>query len=106
MVFLPLRDIQVVSLAVNLPGPLTAARYTALGAAVTKVAPPGGDPLAWVTPAWHDALQAGQTVVTLDLKSAAGREELARMLVEADVLLTSTRLPALARLDWTGPPSR
>ena len=46
----PLRGIRVVSLAVNLPGPLTAARYTALGAAVTKVVPPSGDPLAWVSP--------------------------------------------------------
>ena len=62
----PLLGQRVISLAVNLPGPLTAARYTALGAAVTKVVPPSGDPLAWVSPAWHDALQAGQEVVSLD----------------------------------------
>jgi crotonobetainyl-CoA:carnitine CoA-transferase CaiB-like acyl-CoA transferase len=102
MAFLPLRDVKVVSLAVNLPGPLTAARLTALGAAVTKVVLPGGDPLAWVSPAWHDALQNGQVVVELDLKSSVGRAELARLLMEADVLLTSTRPAALARLglDW------
>jgi len=93
---------RVVSLAVNLPGPLTAARYTALGAAVTKVVPPSGDPLAWVSPAWHDALQVGQEVVSLDLKSAAGRARLADLLTDADALLTSTRPAALARLglDW------
>ncbi|MCX7669717.1 MAG: CoA transferase, partial [Anaerolineae bacterium] len=51
MAFQPLRGIRVVSLAVNLPGPLTAARYTELGAQVTKVVPPTGDPLAWVSPA-------------------------------------------------------
>jgi crotonobetainyl-CoA:carnitine CoA-transferase CaiB-like acyl-CoA transferase len=102
MTFLPLRDIKVVSLAVNLPGPLTAARYTALGAQVTKVVPPGGDPLAWVSPAWHDALQAGQAVTELDLKSPMGQEGLAHLLTGADVLLTSTRPAALARLglDW------
>ena len=98
----PLRGIRVVSLAVNLPGPLTAARYTALGAAVTKVVPPSGDPLAWVSPAWHDALQAGQEVVSLDLKSAEGQTKLAELLAGADALLTSTRPAALARLglDW------
>jgi alpha-methylacyl-CoA racemase len=98
----PLLGQRVISLAVNLPGPLTAARYTALGAAVTKVVPPTGDPLAWVSPAWHDALQAGQEVVSLDLKSAGGQARLAELLAGADVLLTSTRPAALARLglDW------
>jgi crotonobetainyl-CoA:carnitine CoA-transferase CaiB-like acyl-CoA transferase len=98
----PLRGIRVVSLAVNLPGPLTAARYTALGAAVTKVVPPSGDPFSWVSPAWHDALQVDQEVVSLDLKSAAGQARLAGLLAGADALLTSTRPAALARLglDW------
>jgi alpha-methylacyl-CoA racemase len=98
----PLRGIRVVSLAVNLPGPLTAARYTALGAAVTKVVPPAGDPLAWVSPAWHDALQAGQDVVCLDLKFAEGQAKLAELLAGTDALLTSTRPAALTRLglDW------
>jgi alpha-methylacyl-CoA racemase len=98
----PLRGQRVISLAVNLPGPLTAARYTALGATVIKVVPPTGDPLAWVSPAWHDALQVGQEVVTLDLKSVEGQTKLAELLAGADVLLTATRPTALARLglDW------
>jgi crotonobetainyl-CoA:carnitine CoA-transferase CaiB-like acyl-CoA transferase len=98
----PLHGIRVISLAVNLPGPLTAARYTALGAAVTKVVPPAGDPLAWVSPAWHDALQEGQEVIALDLKSGEGQAMLAALLSGADALLTSTRPAALARLglDW------
>lgn len=95
----PMAGLRVVSMAVNLPGPLTAARYTELGAEVTKVVPPGGDPLAWVSPAWHDALQAGQIVLTLDLKAEAGRSRLAELLAEADVFLTATRPSALARLD-------
>lgn len=99
---LPLAGIRVVSLAVNLPGPLTAARYTELGARVIKVTPPTGDPLAWVTPAWHDALRAGQEVLALDLKSPEGQARLAELLAVADVLLTATRPSALARLglDW------
>ncbi len=103
MSLLPLHDIRVVSLAINLPGPLTAARFTELGAHVTKVVPPGGDPLAWVTPAWHDALQAGQEVLTLDLKAADGQARLAELLASADVLLTATRPSALARLGLSWP---
>ncbi len=94
--------VRVVSLAVNLPGPLTAARYVELGAHVTKIVPPGGDPLAWVSPEWHDNLKEDQEVFTLDLKSEAGQVQLAQQLSGADVLLTATRPAALARLglDW------
>jgi alpha-methylacyl-CoA racemase len=98
----PMAGIRVVSLAVNLPGPLTAARYVELGAHVTKVVPPAGDPLFFVSPDWHDNLKEDQEVLTLDLKSEDGQAQLAQLLVEADVLLTATRPAALARLglDW------
>ncbi|HEY1528891.1 MAG TPA: CoA transferase, partial [Candidatus Angelobacter sp.] len=38
-----LQDVKIVSLALNVPGPVAAARLTSLGAEVTKVEPPGGD---------------------------------------------------------------
>ncbi|MGE5603207.1 MAG: CoA transferase [Nitrososphaerales archaeon] len=95
---LPMEGIRVVSLAVNLPGPLTAARYVELGAHVTKIVPPGGDPLQWVSPEWHDNLKEDQAELTLDLKSVAGQAELAQLLCETDVLLTAQRPAALARL--------
>lgn len=98
----PMAGIRVVSLAVNLPGPLTAARYVELGAHVTKVVPPGGDPLSWVSPEWHDSLKEDQEELTLDLKSEAGQARLAQLLCEADVLLTATRPAALARLGLDG----
>ena len=63
----------VVSLAVNLPGPLAVARLASMGASATKVEPPSGDPLQAVAPSWYEELAAGQEVVTLDLKSPAGR---------------------------------
>jgi alpha-methylacyl-CoA racemase len=65
---------------------------------VVKVEPPNGDPLASSNPAWYGALAAGQEVVRLDLKSEAGSGRLHEHLAEADVLLTSNRLAALARL--------
>lgn len=103
-----LRGVRVVSLAVNLPGPLAAARLADLGAAVTKIAPPSGDPLAWVVPGWYAELHAKQTVVSLDLKMADGRARLEEMLAEADLLLTAIRPAALARLglDWPALSSR
>lgn len=102
MAFLPLTGIRVISLAVNLPGPLAAARCVEMGAQVTKIVPPGGDPLARVTPEWHDALVVGQEVLTLDLRTAEGQTRLAARLADADVLLTATRPAGLARLglDW------
>jgi alpha-methylacyl-CoA racemase len=94
----PMGGINVVSLAVNLPGPLTAARYAEMGARVTKVVPPGGDPLAWVSPDWHEHLKEDQEELTLDLKSGDGQATLAERLMGADVLLTATRPAALERL--------
>jgi crotonobetainyl-CoA:carnitine CoA-transferase CaiB-like acyl-CoA transferase len=81
---------------------LAAARLSALGAHVVKVIPPRGDPLAWVSPQWHNCLQAGQQVITLDLKTTDGRARLAETLASADLLLTATRPDAMARLglDW------
>jgi crotonobetainyl-CoA:carnitine CoA-transferase CaiB-like acyl-CoA transferase len=91
---------RVVTTAVNIPGPVAAARLRDLGAAVTKVEPPSGDPLELAAPEWYARLVAGMVVVRLDLKT----ESLGRLLAEADVLLTSQRTAALERLGlaWAG----
>lgn len=94
----PLADVRVVTIAVNVPGPVAAARLAAFGAHVTKVEPPGGDPLAAFAGPGYDELRAGQEVVTLDLKREDGRATLHELLATADVLLTSHRPAALARL--------
>ncbi|HEX8905060.1 MAG TPA: CoA transferase, partial [Longimicrobiaceae bacterium] len=94
----PLDGVRVVTTAVNLPGPLACARLHALGAAVTKVEPPSGDPLATASPAWYRELADGQRVVALDLKVPTGRQALAVLLADADLLVTATRPAALERL--------
>ena len=88
----------VVSLAANLPGPLAARRLADLGAHVTKVEPPGGDPLAVQAASWYRELVAGLDVRVIDLKDPAGRRHLDPLLEEAQLLLTATRPSALARL--------
>ncbi|ASN53470.1 CoA transferase [Sinomonas sp. R1AF57] len=94
----PLAGTTVVCLAVNLPGPLAAARLAALGARVVKVEPPEGDPLATAAPDWYRELVAGQDVVALDLRHDAGRDRFAEILAGAGLLLTAMRPSALARL--------
>jgi len=85
---------RVVTTALNIPGPVAAARLRELGASVTKVEPPRGDPLAPVAPAWYEQLVTGQEVVRRDLK----QETIDDLLGDADVLLTSQRVTALARM--------
>jgi crotonobetainyl-CoA:carnitine CoA-transferase CaiB-like acyl-CoA transferase len=93
-----LRGVRVVSLAPNLPGPAALMRLAAMGAACVKVEPPSGDPMSLYAPAFYAHLHRGMTVHAIDLKRESGRSELARELGRADVLLTSSRPSALARL--------
>lgn len=93
-----LDGIRVVSLAVNLPGPIAASRLCALGATVTKIEPPDGDPLALASPDWYDQLTSGQRVVVLNLKDPMDRKRLDGELGRADLLITAMRPSALVRL--------
>ncbi|MFL6313043.1 MAG: CoA transferase [Terriglobales bacterium] len=97
-----LQGVKIVSLALNAPGPVAAARLTKLGAEVTKVEPPTGDAIKTAAPAWYESLCQGQTVLRLDLKSPEGRSKLDELLAQADLLLASFRPSALQRLelDW------
>ena len=93
-----LDGIKVINLALNLPGPAAARRLVALGAEVLKVEPPAGDPMATYSPAWYAEMATGQIRVVLDLKTPEGRTHLHALLAEADLLITSFRPSALARL--------
>jgi crotonobetainyl-CoA:carnitine CoA-transferase CaiB-like acyl-CoA transferase len=95
---LPLAGVRVVTIALNAPGPLAAARLRECGATVLKVEPPGGDPMKRVCRGWYDELHRGVTVEEIDLKSDAGRARLRPWLGDADLFLASQRPSALARL--------
>ena len=100
---LPLGGVRVLTLAVNLPGPVAASRLCDMGAAVVKVEPPGGDPLAWMCPGYYAELSAGQEVVSLDLKDGEDRASLDDHLETMDLLLTASRPAALGRLGLSWP---
>lgn len=97
-----LQGVKIVSLALNAPGPVAAARLKKLGAEVTKVEPPSGDATRHAAPAWYESLCQGQTVLRLDLKDPDGRKQLDGLLANAELLLASFRPSALLRLglDW------
>jgi len=97
-----LRGINVVSLSINTPGPVAASRLARMGARVTKVEPPAGDPLKLFARDWYNSLIETQNVITLDLKAPGDRAQLDLLLNEADLLLASYRPSALRRLglDW------
>jgi alpha-methylacyl-CoA racemase len=93
----PLTGVRIVNLGINLPVVVAAWRLAELGATVTKVEPPGGDPVRHASSTYYELLTRGQTIVAIDLKH--DRSQVASLLSTADVLLTATRPAALARLD-------
>jgi len=94
----PLDGFHAVNVAVNVPAGVAAARLAELGATVTKVEPPEGDPLQVASNDLYERLTAGHTIVRLNLKDKTDRARLGALLAETDVLLTSHRPSALVRL--------
>jgi crotonobetainyl-CoA:carnitine CoA-transferase CaiB-like acyl-CoA transferase len=95
--------LRLVSIALNVPGPVAVSRLVQRGAAAIKIEPPSGDPLATLCPAWYDELHRGMRVERLDLKSPAGQAALDEHLSTCDVFITSQRPGALSRLGLDQP---
>lgn len=97
-----LKGMRVVTLALNLPGPVAVRYFQGLGAKVIKVEPPSGDPMEQYHAGWYREMACGQTILRLNLKESRDRERFGRMLANADLLITASRPAALERLnlDW------
>jgi alpha-methylacyl-CoA racemase len=97
-----LKGVRVLSLALNLPGPAALMRCRQMGARCTKLEPPGGDPMSLYSQPAYAQLHESIKLLTADLKTKAGQNLLQRELAKTDVLLTSFRPSALAKLglDW------
>ena len=89
---------KIVSIALNVPGPVAVARLVADGAQAIKVEPPWGDPLDALCKRWYDDLHRNVAVERIDLKTAEGRARMMSLLRDADVFFASHRPSALARL--------
>lgn len=99
-----LKGTRILSLALNLPGPAALWRCRDLGAECVKVEPPpppglaSGDPMGLYCTQAYAQLHTGTRVLHANLKTAEGQAMLADELAHADVLITSFRPSALAKL--------
>ena len=93
-----LAGVRILSLALNLPGPAALMRCRALGAECLKLEPPAGDPMAHYSAQAYEDLHQGITVRKVDLKSPEGQAAIQAELAGTEVLLTSFRPSALAKL--------
>jgi alpha-methylacyl-CoA racemase len=98
---LPLAHTRILSLALNLPGPAALMRCRRLGATCIKLEPPAGDPMARYNATAYAELHEGVAVLSADLKTEAGQQLLDEELQRTDVLLTSFRPSAMAKLGLT-----
>jgi crotonobetainyl-CoA:carnitine CoA-transferase CaiB-like acyl-CoA transferase len=102
-----LKGTRVLDLSQYLPGPFATRLLSDMGAEVIKVEPPAGDPLKHLgaegdtgTSPFYEMINAGKTVVTLDLKSGSGHDAFEALVSRADVLLESYRPGVLDRLGF------
>ena len=107
----PLKDVRIVSLALNLPGPAALMRCQHMGATCVKLEPPphpsapqgtSGDPMGLYNRSAYDQLHHRVRIAQIDLKTEKGQKGLHRELAKADILLTSFRPSALTKLglEW------
>lgn len=100
-----LEGVKIIDLTSVVFGPLATQMLGDLGADVIKVEGPEGDLLRQVQPSRNKLMGAAflgtnrnKRSVMLDLKEKAGREQLRKLLTDADVMISSIRPAALARL--------
>jgi crotonobetainyl-CoA:carnitine CoA-transferase CaiB-like acyl-CoA transferase len=92
-----LSGLRVVEIGQYVAAPLAGTIFADLGADVTKVERPGGDPLR-ADPARFAAWNRGKESVELDLRTRRGADILGDLVDEADLLIENLRPGALDRL--------
>lgn len=107
----PLAGLKVVDMTAFLAAPTTQRILGEWGADVIKVEPPRGDPgrtqgTVFGTPCTDDEnpgfdmSNMNKRFVTVDLRTEGGREVMDRLLADADVFVTSTRVKSLTKLGY------
>ncbi|HKQ29593.1 MAG TPA: CaiB/BaiF CoA-transferase family protein [Burkholderiales bacterium] len=94
--WLPLRGIRVIDFSMFVPGPFASAMLADLGAEVTKVEMPKGDPGRSYVPVQFDTENRNKRSIALDLKKPAAHEVVHRMVREAHVVVEGFR-PGVAK---------
>ncbi len=92
-----LHGVRVLDLGIWRPAPFAAQLLAELGAEVTKVEPPGGDPMR-IFPTLYDSLNRRKQVIEIDAKDPAGRDAIRRLAAEVDVAVEGFRPGVADRL--------
>ena len=93
----PLDGLRVIELGQLLAGPFAGCMLGYFGAEVIKVEPPGGDPIRnWRevkdgTSLWWRSLARNKKCISLDLKTAEGRDLVKQLLKTADIVVENFR---------------
>ncbi len=105
----PLQGLRVIELGQLLAGPFAGSMLGYFGAEVIKIEPPGGDPMRnWRevkegTSLWWRSLARNKKCISLDLKTARGRELVRQLLLDADIVIENFRPGVLE--DWNLDPA-
>jgi crotonobetainyl-CoA:carnitine CoA-transferase CaiB-like acyl-CoA transferase len=94
--WLPLKGIGVVDFSMFVPGPFASAMLADLGAEVTKVEMPSGDPGRGYVPVQFETENRNKRSIALDLKSPAAKEIVHRLVRKADIVVEGFR-PGVAK---------
>ena len=101
----PLQGLRVIELGQLLAGPFAGSMLGYFGAEVIKVEPPGGDPVRnWRevkdgTSLWWRSLARNKKCISLDLKTARGRELVRQLIMDADIVIENFRPGVLENWD-------
>jgi alpha-methylacyl-CoA racemase len=96
-----LNGVRVLDLSRLLPGAYCTQLLQMEGAQITKVESPEGDPIRRLPggEAYFEVLHHGKGLLTLDLRSEAGRQALRRHVADADVLVEGFRPGVMERME-------
>jgi alpha-methylacyl-CoA racemase len=108
-----LGGLKVIDVSQYLPGPFASLLLADMGACVLKIEPPAGDEarrfgarFADGTSAFHEAVNSGKFIATLDLKSEDGRNRFLDLATKADVVIEGYRPDVMKRLGLDYPAIR
>ncbi len=95
----PLAGIRVLDFTQNLPGPYATELLASLGAEVIKIEPPKGDS-ARAIGSFFDLVNGGKKSIVVDLKDAAARASIAKLLPSTDVVVEGFRPGVMAEFGF------
>lgn len=100
-----LEGVRIIDFSQYIPGPLASLMLADMGADVIKIEPPSGDPMQSLGPQgkdgralFYETLNAGKSVLHLDLKDPIDRDKCIDLLRKCDVVIEGFRPDVMQRL--------